>query len=114
MPFVKVQSNIEIADEQSMTLLSALSSLTANALDKPERYIMVAIEPRTTMIFAGSDEPSCYMECKSIGLPESRTGELSSALSEEIERQLGIPKDRVYIEFTDAPRKMWGWNGTTF
>jgi phenylpyruvate tautomerase len=26
----------------------------------------------------------------------------------------GIDPDRVYIEFTDAPRKMWGWNSGTF
>jgi len=28
--------------------------------------------------------------------------------------ELGLPADRVYIEFADAPRSMWGWNGGTF
>ena len=26
----------------------------------------------------------------------------------------GIAGDRIYIEFADAPRRMWGWNGGTF
>jgi phenylpyruvate tautomerase PptA (4-oxalocrotonate tautomerase family) len=26
----------------------------------------------------------------------------------------GVDPERVYIEFTDAPRKMWGWNNGTF
>ena len=114
MPFVKIQSNVELDDARRETLLKAVSSLTANELGKPERYVMVAIEPTTPMLFAGSSAPTCYLELKSIGLPEAKTGALSNALSTEIEKQLGVTKDRVYIEFADAPRKMWGWNGGTF
>ncbi|MFS8802740.1 phenylpyruvate tautomerase MIF-related protein, partial [Synechococcus sp. R60.2] len=31
-----------------------------------------------------------------------------------IEARLGIPKKRIYIEFSDAKGYLWGWNGTTF
>lgn len=114
MPFVKIQSNVELDDANRETLLKAVSSLTANELGKPERYVMVAIEPTTPMLFAGSSDPTCYLELKSIGLPEAKTADLSNALSMEIKKQLGVAKDRIYIEFADAPRKMWGWNGGTF
>ncbi|MGD8630473.1 MAG: phenylpyruvate tautomerase MIF-related protein, partial [Gammaproteobacteria bacterium] len=58
--------------------------------------------------------PLAYLELKSIGLPESRTADLSRALCEMLADAAGIDPDRVYIEFTDAPRKMWGWNSGTF
>ena len=28
--------------------------------------------------------------------------------------QTNIDADRIYIEFADAERPMWGWNGGTF
>lgn len=114
MPLVKIQSNVELDDTRRETLLKAISSLTASELGKPEQYVMVAIEPTTPMLFAGSSDPTCYLELKSIGLPEDKTADLSKALSQEIEKHLGVTKDRIYIEFADAPRKMWGWNGGTF
>ena len=114
MPLVKIQSNVGLDDAGRETLLKAISSLTASELGKPEQYVMVAIEPPISMLFSGNSEPTCYLELKSIGLPEGKTADISKALSQEIEKHLGVTKDRIYIEFTDAPRKMWGWNGTTF
>lgn len=114
MPFVKIQSNVELDEAKRETLLKSLSSLTASELGKPESYVMVAIEPTIPMLFAGSSDPTCYLELKSIGLPETKTADLSNTLSTEIEKQLGVSKDRVYIEFADAARNMWGWNGGTF
>lgn len=114
MPLVKIQSNVSLDAPRREALLKAVSSLTASELGKPERYVMVVIEPTTPMLFAGNSDPACYVELKSIGLPETKTADLSSLLGQEIEKQLGVGKDRLYIEFADAPRKMWGWNGGTF
>jgi phenylpyruvate tautomerase PptA (4-oxalocrotonate tautomerase family) len=114
MPYVKIQSNVEIDTGKRQQLLRAVSSLTANELGKPERYVMVAMDPAIPMMFAGSDDPLAYLELKSIGLPESSTADLSDALCSLINKETGIDRDRIYIEFTDAPRKMWGWNGGTF
>lgn len=114
MPYVKIQSNTHLNEQQAKDLLAKVSRLTARELGKPESYVMVALEPVTSMMFAGSDEPLAYLELKSIGLPDSKTAQLSEALCGVMEDSLGISKDRVYIEFADAPRKMWGWNGGTF
>lgn len=74
---------------------------------------MVALAPPVPMLFAGSNEPTAYLELKSIGLPEPRTAELSKTLC-HLMTELNISQNRVYIEFTDAPRAMWGWDGKTF
>ena len=114
MPFLKIQTNCSVDDARRGSLLTRASRIVAEGLGKPERYVMVALEAEAPMVFAGSDSPLAYLELKSIGLPETRTAELSRALSEFVHSELGITQERVYIEFADAPRKMWGWNGGVF
>ncbi|MGW8228294.1 MAG: phenylpyruvate tautomerase MIF-related protein [Gammaproteobacteria bacterium] len=114
MPYLKIQTNQTTTPDQARALISKASQLVASELGKPEQYVMVALSPPVPMVFAGTDAPTAYLELKSIGLPASRTGDLSQALCTLIENQLAISKERVYIEFADAPRAMWGWNGSTF
>lgn len=114
MPYLKIQTNQTITPDQAQALISKASKLVAGELGKPEQYVMVALSPPVPMVFAGTDAPTAYLELKSIGLPSSRTGDLSQALCALIENDLAISKERVYIEFADASRAMWGWNGSTF
>ncbi len=114
MPYLKIQSNVAIDGANATRLLAEASKQVAHELGKPENYIMVALEPPQPMLFAGNSDPLAYLELKSIGLPQSKTSTLSAILCNLIEEQLGIPAARIYIEFTDAPRAMWGWNSKTF
>lgn len=114
MPLLKIQTNKDVNNEQQDRLLGLLSAQTARELGKPEQYVMVILETGTPMMFAGSNDPAMYLELKSIGLPEQQTSALSRGLSQAIEDETGIPADRIYIEFTNAARHLWGWNGTTF
>ena len=114
MPLLKIESNRDPDAEARRALLSEASRRVAELLGKPERYVMVSFAHRPDMLFAGSDEAMAYLELKSIGLPESRTPELSRGLTELIQAHLDVAPDRVYIEFADAPRALWGWNGGTF
>ena len=114
MPYLKIQTSRELSPEQSSRFIKQASALVAEKLGKPERYVMVVMEPPLPMVFAGSDEPAVFMELKSIGLSETQTPELSQALCALGQAALDVNQDRIYIEFADAPRKMWGWNGATF
>ncbi len=114
MPYLRIQTNLTPEPAARKALLETASARVAQALGKPESYVMVALEAGTAMAFAGSDAPLAYLELKSIGLPSESTSDLSRELCALIESALGIPGERVYIEFTDAPRHLWGWNGGTF
>ncbi len=114
MPYLKIQTNQPVDEDRRASLLAKASDAVAEALGKPERYVMVALEDSAPMLLAGSNAPLAYLELKSIGLPETRTAALSRVLCDLIQAEIGISQDRVYIEFADAPRKMWGWNGSTF
>lgn len=114
MPLLSVTTNQAIAETDRPRVLKQLSATVAQALGKPERYVMVSYSHNPDMLFGGESGPLAYLELKSIGLPGDRTNDLSAALADAVQAQLGIAADRVYIEFADAARHMWGWNGGTF
>lgn len=114
MPYIKIQTNHSVDDELKEKLLLGASSLVAGLLGKPERYVMTALQDNVPMTFAGSTEACAFIECKSIGLPESETRDLSSGLTGQVTEELDILPNRVYIEFADAKGSMWGWDGGTF
>lgn len=114
MPYLSIETNQSINDAQKEALLTKASALVSKELGKAESYIMVSIAPTRPMMFAGKPESCAYLELKSIGLPESKTKSLSAALCALINGELGVETDRVYIEFSDEQRGMWGWNNSTF
>ena len=114
MPFLKIQTNRILSGEDAKALASKASALVADQLGKPESYVMTSVENNPAMTFAGTDAPLVFLELKSIGLPESVTADASRTLCELVASATGIDPGRIYIEFSDAPRKMWGWNSGTF
>lgn len=114
MPYLKIQPNRELAADAVQELLKKASVLVSKNLGKPEKYVMVRLDPAQPMLFAGSALPCAYLELKSIGLPESKTEALSKMLCQLMLDEIKIPPERVYIEFADAKNSMWGWDGGTF
>ena len=114
MPYLKIQTNLPLTKKAERTILKDASALVAKELDKPEEFVMIALQPNTPMLFGGGDDPVAFLELKSIGLPARRTKELCQALCALIEEHLGIRKERVYVKFIDVARGMWGWKGDTF
>ncbi|MHB8455047.1 MAG: phenylpyruvate tautomerase MIF-related protein [Acidiferrobacterales bacterium] len=114
MPYLRIQTNHPIAATEKTSLARHASALVARELGKPESYVMVEIAPERTMIFGGNDAPCAYLELKSIGLPATRTGNLSRALCQLVDESLKIPTSRIYIEFSDVDASHWGWDSTTF
>lgn len=114
MPYLKIQTNLPLNKKAERTILKHASALVAEQLEKPETFVMVALESDTPMSFAGSDDPLAFLELKSIGLRPARTKDLSEALCKLVEGHLGIPRDRVYVKFIDVKGSMWGWKGDTF
>ena len=116
MPLIRVQTSVSILDKSTITtFMQELSASLATHLSKPEAYIMTIFEPETMMTFNGSTEPACFIEIKNIGVmtPE-RTNAMSKEFCEMVKQKLGVPMNRIYIEFIDVTGYMWGWNRTTF
>jgi phenylpyruvate tautomerase len=112
MPYLTITSN-QILDTGSEQL-GMLSKIVAEGLNKPESYVMIAVQHNPNMLFAGKREPLAFCELKSLGLQESQTTGLSQSICSCLNRLYGIHPSRVYIEFSAPARAMWGWNNKTF
>lgn len=115
MPLIQVFPSVDVPDSRVAALLGTLSSTLSRHLQKPESYVMTRLAPKAAMTFGGSSEPTCYAEVKNIGtmspeLTEKLSGELTRVLSES----LGVPSQRIYIEFADSQAHLWGYDGATF
>ena len=114
MPLLNIRTNIKTSREIHYRLMSKVSGLVAELLSKSEKYLMITLNDDIPMIFATTDEPAAYLELKSIDFPTNKTAEISKHLCSLMESELDISKERIYIEFIDVPRNMWGWNSGTF
>lgn len=115
MPLIKVQTSVSAPEKTVVEeMLKTLSTKLAKHLSKPESYVMTAFESDVPMTFAGTTDPVCYIEIKSIGaMNPTQTQAMSQDFCQEIHQTLGVPTNRTYIEFADAKGSMWGWNGST-
>ena len=112
MPLLTIKTNIKLDDKTK--LAEAASLTTANILSKPESYVMVQVEDQQCLMFAGEHMPCALVELKSLGLPENLTADLSTRICDFLLTHTGITPSRVYIEFSNPDRHMWGWDSRTF
>ena len=114
MPYFSIETNRTIDQTTHRELMKKTSAFIAELLGKPEAYVMIAITAETPLIFAGNDQPAAFVRLKSIGLPKERGTEFSEKICGFVEQELEIPPNRVFIDFKNLERDMFGWNGKTF
>jgi phenylpyruvate tautomerase len=116
MPLLKIQiSHPSVSESSSRALQAEGAGIISREIGKSLDFVMVLVETGVSGSFGGKATPVAYIEVKNVGelIPEV-TSRLTQRLSALIEGELSIPKDRVYIEFQESERRLWGWNGKTF
>jgi phenylpyruvate tautomerase len=117
MPLLKITTNLSSVSEEMVTNINKNGgSILAEELNKSIQYVMVVINHGCKMSFAGdAEQPSAYLEVKNVGeLTPDKTHSISSRLTLFCTNDLKINPERIYIEFHQSERHMWGWNGNTF
>ena len=110
MPLLNISTNKQIKNEQM--LLAKSSNFISLLLNKPENFVMVKLSDSLQMLFAGTNEPCCFIEIKSIGSIES--SKMSKPICEFFSNELEISINRIYIFFQNVDSNMWAWNSRTF
>ncbi len=114
MPLLKVETAVVLSDEKRKALLAALSKAVAGTIGKPEQYVMVAIGSGA-ILMSGEPGDAAFVDIRSIGgLTADVNRKLSQQVCKLLNDSLGIPTDRVYLNFTDVEAGNWGFNGSTF
>jgi len=114
VPYFAIKTNQDMNDTARANLLSSASAFVAELLGKSEAYVMVAIESGLSISFGASTHPTAYVVLHSIGLPAERCNEFAAKISQFVQAMLQVPKERVFIDFTDLHRDRFAWNGKTF
>jgi phenylpyruvate tautomerase len=95
-------------------LLATLSKTVAETIGKPEQYVMVTLS-QAAMLMSGNQGKAAFVDVRSIGgLSGDVNRRLSQKLCKLLNDALGVPENRVYLNFTDVEASNWGWNGSTF
>ena len=110
MPFLNISTNKKIENEQE--LLAKSSQFISSTLNKPENFVMVKLTDSLQMYFAGTNQPCCFIEIKSIG--SLNPSKISKSICEFFSNELQIPTERIFIFFHDVDSNMWAWNNKTF
>ena len=97
MPLIKVKTSVSTSTPNKIeveSLLKTLSASLAKHLGKPESYVMTAFESDVPMTFAGTTDPVCYLEIKSVGTMDAyKTKAMSQDFCQKISE-----KDRMQIK----------------
>tara|TARA_Y100001933_G_scaffold259157_1_gene308439 strand:+ start:915 stop:1250 length:336 start_codon:yes stop_codon:yes gene_type:complete len=110
MPLLSITTS-ERVDDKGLFLRNC-SHLISQLTKKSEQYVMIRLFDQTPMYFDKDQSPSCFIELKSIG--SLNPSEMSKEISRFISKQIGIPINRVYINFENINPSNWAWNGKTF
>jgi phenylpyruvate tautomerase PptA (4-oxalocrotonate tautomerase family) len=114
MPLVKIETSIVLSEEKRQGLLACLSKTVAEAIGKPEQYVMAAMSEADIQM-SGTPGDAAFVDIRSIGgLTDDVIRTLAQKVCKLLADSLGIPANRIYLNFTDIAASHWGWNGSTF
>ncbi|CAL2036698.1 CBN-MIF-1 protein [Caenorhabditis brenneri] len=116
MPVFTLNVNVSLSAEKKTELLKELSTVIGKLLGKPEMYMCIHVNADQAISFAGTTEPAGFAVLKSIGGVGSsaQNNKISAAVFPIIEKHLGIPGNRLYIEFFNLGAADIAFNGQTF
>jgi phenylpyruvate tautomerase len=114
MPLLKLETTIVLTEEKRKALLASLSRIVAETTGKPEKYVMVTVNP-AAMLMAGQPGDAAFVDVRGIGgLTAAVNRQLSQKVCQLLNESLAVPADRIYLNFTEVEASNWGWQGNTF
>ncbi|XP_028157647.1 macrophage migration inhibitory factor homolog [Ostrinia nubilalis] len=114
MPHLRIETNVP-KNSISQDFLSKATKVIAKTLGKPEQYCAVSVIPDLPMSFSGTTEPCAIATLMSIGaLGVEENKKHAKVLYELVQKELGVPTDRMYITFQNEQTSNVGFKGTTF
>ncbi|RZC37681.1 uncharacterized protein BDFB_004462 [Asbolus verrucosus] len=112
--FKKLETNVP-QDKIPPNLPQKLCEVVSKSLGKPIGYCVATVIGGVNMSFGGTDAPAAQATLMSIGaLGVDQNKKHSKALYEVVSKELGVPRDRMYIHFINAASSDVGFNGSTF
>ena len=107
MPLLKLETTVALTEDKRQALLASLSKIVAETIGKPQQYVMVTAS-QAAMQMSGSPGDAAFVDVRSIGgLTDEVNRKLSQKVSQLLHDSLGIPPNRIYLNFTDVQARHW-------
>jgi phenylpyruvate tautomerase len=116
MPLIQLDTSCNFLDQnRKQAVTKMLSQIAAEGSGKPEQYVMACIHDNVAMTMSGTPGPCALVTVKAIGgLNKSVNQNLAAKVSQLLQKELDIPKSRVYVTFEELAPTHWAWEGKTF
>jgi phenylpyruvate tautomerase PptA (4-oxalocrotonate tautomerase family) len=113
MPYVHLRTTEPKSEATQTALVKELTDIIAKDFNKDAGWVMVSCSFDKHIHFQGSADKACYVRVELMGEPNpADTAKASTDICAAVERELGVPQDRVYITY--FPTDNWGYNGGNF
>jgi phenylpyruvate tautomerase PptA (4-oxalocrotonate tautomerase family) len=114
MPYISSKLTVKLSEQDKDYLKSRMGEIISEIPGKSEEWLMVAFSDEETIYFRGNNmEKAAYIEVKIAGTSEREyKNKITSLLCSLFKEKLNIPKDSIYVTFSEV--KDWGWNGELF
>ncbi|KAF7283683.1 hypothetical protein GWI33_023179 [Rhynchophorus ferrugineus] len=114
MPYFRLETNVP-QEKIPKDFPNTICQILAKSLGKPLSYCSASVTGGVNLSFGGSTEPAAQATLMSIGaLGVAENKKHSKALYSAVEQSIGVPPNRMYIQYQNSPTSDVGFNGTTF
>lgn len=111
MPGVFIQTNVNYSEETKASILPRINKLMVEIAHKNEEAVMVTLQ-KVDGQMGNSDAPFAFVDVRSMnGIEHKMNHDVSAAMTEIMEQELGINPLRLYITFVRIPETCWGLMG---
>ncbi len=112
MPLITAKVSTDITKEKEISLKSQFGT-AIELIGKSESWLMVEFQDNCRLYFKGDDAPAAMLEVDLFGkASDSGYDALTEKLTEIVEKELGIPKGRIYVKYSEIDH--WGYSGFNF
>ena len=113
MPYINTIASVGINGLKQQAIKERMGKAIELIPGKTEDWLMLSFRDNVDMFFKGDDEPCAMCQVKLYGsTSEEHYAKLTEALTDILDDELGIARDRIYVTYEEI--SVWGWNGGNF
>jgi phenylpyruvate tautomerase PptA (4-oxalocrotonate tautomerase family) len=116
MPYIDSVVTVKMSDSDKENLKAKLGEAIYQIPGKSEDWLFIRLQDNQSLFFKGElKDKAAIVEVKLLGnQPTDVKDRFTSLICNIYEKELGIPKDNVYVIFYEVTKGNWGWNGSLF
>ncbi len=110
MPYLKLNVSCTLQEEKKPALYEKFGNITEKAIDRPGERCIMEFTGGHRFFYKGTPQDAAYLEIHVLGPFEfEKKAAFITAVSEFIETEFSIAKERTVINFFELPQ--WGRDG---